>query len=162
MKNADFWAVTRQGAFFKKSIAPLISIRSGSSKTQINHLYVHYILNEEKIDNLKNWSFFLISPFIWLLKNFDLQEGIVKIIQSKIKILKLKNHQLNYKYKHTMELFLHFIFYLGRFIFQHFLKILAPLVFYCEESWYKVTWIFQIFKIISTIPPRRSKFSNRK
>ena len=42
LENADFWAVTRQGAFYQKSIAPLISIRSGSTIAQINRLYVHY------------------------------------------------------------------------------------------------------------------------
>ena len=37
-------------------------------------------LNRVRIRYMKNWSFFLISPFIWLLENFDLIEGIVNII----------------------------------------------------------------------------------
>ena len=57
-----------------------ISIRSGSTKAQINRLYVHYWLNKVRIQYLKNWSFFSTSPFIWLLENFNLRGGIVKIV----------------------------------------------------------------------------------
>ena len=42
LKNVDFWAVTRQAAFFQKGIAPLIFIRSGSTKSQINRLDEHF------------------------------------------------------------------------------------------------------------------------
>ena len=53
----------RQAAFFQKGIAPLISIQSCSTKAQMNRLDKHYWLNQVRMKNFKNLSFFLISSF---------------------------------------------------------------------------------------------------
>ena len=67
LKNVDFWAVTRQAAFFQKGIAPLIFIQSGSTKAQMNRLDENYWLNQVKIQYPENWIFFLRSPFSMIL-----------------------------------------------------------------------------------------------